>query len=140
MFRRKLAFLGNFFDAPIKDKEGKIWPTSEHMYQACKASTPEEREVFRKHPKKGLKALARHTYKTNWDKLKYDYMYRVVKSKFRQHPELLCRLKATPDNMLVEYNYWHDNYWGDCQCGKDSCIAQGLNKLGEILKKVKYEL
>lgn len=82
MFRNELAFLSNFYDAPIRDKQGKIWPTSEHMYQACKASTAQEREVFRTHPKKGLKALAKRTYKENWDKLKYDYMYRVVKAKF----------------------------------------------------------
>lgn len=65
-------------------------------------------------------------------------MYMIVKAKFTQHIDLAKKLLNTPDKDLIELNYWHDNYWGSCTCNK--CNNKGLNKLGEILKKVKNEL
>lgn len=32
--------LSNFYPSPIKDSDGLIWPTSEHLYHASKFSDP----------------------------------------------------------------------------------------------------
>lgn len=37
---------------------------------------------------------------------------------------------------IVEGNYWHDNYWGNCTCDKCKNI-EGQNKLGKILMKIR---
>ena len=43
------------------------------------------------------------------------------------------------DIMLIEGNYWHDNYWGNCLCPKCKEI-EGQNQLGKILMKVRSTL
>jgi hypothetical protein len=54
-------------------------------------------------------------------------------------PELREWLVATYPIPLVEGNYWHDNYWGDCSCNK--CQATpGINKLGKMLMDLRERL
>ena len=77
--------------------------------------------------------------RNDWDLVKDDIMYKVVKAKFQQNEELLERLKATGNMLLIEGNDWHDNYWGDCTCNKCKHI-KGKNKLGKILMKLRKEL
>ena len=38
---------------------------------------------------------------------------------------------------LIEKNYWHDNFWGVCTCGK---CSTGKNHLGTILIQVREEI
>jgi predicted NAD-dependent protein-ADP-ribosyltransferase YbiA (DUF1768 family) len=65
-------------------------------------------------------------------------MYEVVLAKFDQHPELLTRLLATDESLLIEGNWWHDNFWGDCRCGKKpECRAMGENMLGKTHMKIR---
>lgn len=45
---------------------------------------------------------------------------------------LRVKLLATEDEELVEGNYWHDNFWGNCSCPKCKDI-QGKNVLGTLL-------
>lgn len=69
----------------------------------------------------------------DWDIVKYDIMYNIVKAKFTQHPYLLQLLKSTENSKLIEASPY-DYYWGE---GKNKT---GLNKLGEILMKIRSEL
>ena len=46
---------------------------------------------------------------------------------------------ATAPAPLLEGNYWHDNYWGDCKC-KTCEKTEGQNKLGRILMIVRKEI
>ena len=46
----------------------------------------------------------------DWDDIKYDAMYFTVYNKFFQNRNLAVRLIETYPNLLVESNYWHDNY------------------------------
>ena len=71
----------------------------------------------------------------DWEAVKDDIMEEVVREKFLQNPELLRLLLDTGDTELTEGNRWHDTYWG-----VDIFSGQGLNRLGEILMKLRAEL
>jgi len=65
-----------------------------------------------------------------WDNRKLGEMRRLVGDKADDHPEIAFALVCTADELLVEKNTWHDNYWGDCTCLR--CFRVGENHLGEI--------
>lgn len=138
-FRDSYRFLSNFYPCRIEVK-GKVWPSSEHLYQAMKSTDGKVQEVIRTFPFKGLKAMGREiTLRPDWDEVKEELMYRIVKLKFTQNSDLREQLLATGHVTLIEGNTWHDNYWGDCQCTK--CISTvGKNTLGSILMIVRQEL
>ena len=56
-----------------------------------------------------------------------------VNAKFSTNESLKKRLLETGDEELIEGNTWNDTYWGVCK-------GVGLNKLGEILMRVREEL
>jgi predicted NAD-dependent protein-ADP-ribosyltransferase YbiA (DUF1768 family) len=41
------------------------------------------------------------------------------------------KLLATGEEILVEGNTWHDNFWGRCSCR--NCRGKGVNHLGQLL-------
>jgi predicted NAD-dependent protein-ADP-ribosyltransferase YbiA (DUF1768 family) len=59
-------------------------------------------------------------------------MYKIVKAKFEQHPELAAKLKALTGE-IVEENTWNDRFWGVCN-------GFGSNHLGKILMRIREEL
>ena len=76
----------------------------------------------------------------DWEDVKEDIMYEVVKAKFEQNEDLKKLLLSTDDKVLIEGTTpWHDNYWGNCECRRCKDIP-GLNRLGIILMKVRSEL
>lgn len=129
-------YLSNF--APCRNGvmyEGKIYPTSEHAYQAAKTLDENEREVIRKASSPGIaKKLGRHCkIQPNWDNLKFGVMGEIVRNKFARNSELRVMLLQTEDAYLVEGNTWGDTIWGVCE-------GKGSNHLGKILMKVRREL
>ncbi len=128
--------LSNFALYPIRLK-GKIWPTSEHYFQAQKFSGTPYEDKIRKvaSPMKAAELGRSRTVKLrrNWDSVKDSIMYEAVKAKFTQHVELTELLLATGTKNLVEHTE-NDEYWGDGGDGK------GLNKLGKILMQIRNEL
>lgn len=117
--------------------KGKVWPTSEHYFQAQKfAGTEHEGAVLRAGSPTIAARIGRdrkRPLRRDWESVKDDVMYEVVKAKFSQHPELRQILLATGDAMLVEHTE-RDSYWGDAGDGS------GKNKLGQILMRVREEL
>ena len=115
------------------------WPTSEHYYQAQKfigtidahlcetirqATTPEE-----------AAALGRdrnRVVRSDWDHVKCQVMYEVVRVKFQSHPEIQAVLLGTGDQLIIE-NSPTDCFWG---CGVD---REGENHLGRILMRIRAE-
>jgi len=69
----------------------------------------------------------------DWERVKDDIMYQVVKAKFEQNDELKEKLLATGNEELVEGNTWNDMYWGVYD-------GKGYNVLGTILMLVRHEL
>lgn len=138
-FRGKLGFLSNFHLCDIRDKDGVVWPSSEHAYQAMKFQSAMVRESVRKHPLTGLKKYCRTLagFRQDWEQVRDKFMELIVRAKFKQHPDLMEKLKATSPMVLIETNGWHDNYWGSCFCPR--CGSKGQNELGKLLMRIRKE-
>ena len=126
----------NFSAHPVRLK-GKVWPTTEHYFQAQKfAGHPDEEEVRQAASPMIAARMGRsrsHPIRPDWETGKDDVMREVVRAKFDQHPELRELLLATGDATIVEHTT-NDSYWGD---GGD---GSGKNMLGRILMEVREEL
>jgi ribA/ribD-fused uncharacterized protein len=136
-FTGGFQFLSNFYPAPIKMK-GLIYPTVEHAFQAAKTLDDAEREWVRqcKAPGQAKRMGKKVTLREDWDEIKVEAMYQMVRMKFRI-PVLRKLLLNTGEAKLIEGNTWHDNFWGDCKCG--NCKNRGRNQLGMILERVRKE-
>lgn len=140
-FQRQYRFLSNFFPAPIqrKGEDGKVWPTSEHLYQALKCVNPSDMETIRRATTPGNAKRLGNVFEihSDWnDKSKEDAMRVCLFLKFSQNKNVRRLLLATGDAMLVESNRWHDNYWGDCVCSRCS-NQKGQNILGKMLMSLR---
>jgi N-glycosidase YbiA len=126
----------NFAAFPIRLK-GKVWPTSEHYFQAQKFAGTEHAEAIRKTRSPMIAARMgrdrKKTLRRDWEAVKDDVMRDAVRAKFTQHPELRSLLLATGDAQLVEHTT-NDAYWGD---GGD---GSGKNMLGRILMELRDQL
>lgn len=126
-FSGEYAFLSNFW----KEWDGK---TVEHFFQACKTDDDEEQYfiIGAATPGEAKRLGRKATLRPDWEEIKDNDMYVLVKDKFG-NPELKAKLLATGDAELVEGNTWGDTYWGVCR-------GVGQNKLGQILMRVREEL
>jgi ribA/ribD-fused uncharacterized protein len=130
----------NLYKRPI-EFEGENFATSEHAYQAGKPRKPEVREWLMAAPSPALLAMAAHglyvwDINSDWSKVKFDRMKRVLLAKFTQHEDLRALLVETGTARLVE-SATVDNavnrLWGEVN-------GIGKNKLGELLMEVRAEL
>ena len=139
-FKNEYRFLSNFIDSPIVIS-GEIWPTVEHIYQVSKTLNRKEQEQIRlaTTPGKAKRLGNKITLRSDWEKVKFDKMFKFVALKFKQNKKLKQKLLDTKDTLLIEGNYWHDNIWGDCFCSKCKNI-KGQNWLGRILMRVRSNL
>ena len=135
-FTGKYAFLSNF------SQSYGAYPTVEHRYQAAKTLDAIEADSIMMCPTPGgAKRLGRSvTMRPDWDDIKLDVMYQLVLQKFGHDRVLKIKLLATGNAELVEGNYWHDNYWGECRCLKCKENITPQNHLGRILMRVRREL
>ena len=132
----KFGEFSNFATYPI-EIGNKIWPTSEHYFQAQKFTDSTYINKIRK-AKSPLTAarLGRSRkipIKTNWEKIKDSVMHLAVTEKFLQHAELQELLLSTENRKIIEHTL-NDSYWGD---GGD---GSGKNMLGRILMNVRSQL
>ena len=119
--------------------DNKVWPTTEHYFQAQKfVGTPYEeairelsfpREAFDFSRKPAVSCWRR----SDWEQVKEDVMHKALLAKFTQHDSLFNLLLGTDDRVLVEHTR-NDSYWGD---GGD---GTGKNRLGNLLMKVRQTL
>jgi len=144
-FRGDYNFLSNFADSPF-DYEGFHYNTVEHAYQERK-TIDETRRILIREARTAKEAArlgrAKETIlRPSWlNGLKREVMQKLVWEKFKQNPLLATMLLETRDAILIEGNYWHDNYFGICSCSEchDSGI-QAENILGEILMDVRIRI
>jgi ribA/ribD-fused uncharacterized protein len=132
-FRGEHEFLSNFYPASV-NYEGRLYPTTEHAFQAAKSMDQKVRESVRRAPTPGQAKKMGNNLKIrrDWESVKYNVMLDVVRKKF-QHPELRQRLLDTGNATLVEGNTWNDTTWGVCR-------GRGKNWLGRILMQVRSEI
>lgn len=126
----------NFAPFPIRLND-RIWPTSEHFFQAQKfAGTPHEEEVrLAKSPMIAARMgrSRKRPLRPDWEKVKDEIMMQALRAKFGQHPKLRNLLLETGDRPIVEHTA-NDDYWADGGDGK------GRNRLGLLLMALRSEL
>lgn len=134
-FRNEYWFLSNMFPAEMK-VNGLTFTCAEACFQSFKTTDLEERKRFQDLNGFEAKKLGRRiSIRPNWNEIRLEVMYLVVKAKFRQHPELTDKLIRTcnrPNIEIVEDNTWGDKFWGRCN-------GIGENNLGKILTKIMTE-
>lgn len=143
-FRGKYYFLSNFYNARVTYK-GFTFQNNESAFQSAKLidfSKVGETKLwydgkeysFLDAPPNVAKMIGRRVpLRPDWEEVKYDVMYEIVKAKFIQNPDLKEKLLSTGDEYLVEGNHWGDRTWGQVN-------GVGKNWLGKILMKVREEL
>lgn len=137
-FRGERFFLSNYYVCKIT-YEGIDYSSVEAAFQAAKTLHVEKRmEIAEMSPDLAKKAGRRVELRPDWEEVKFSIMEELLRIKF-SNPMLRDKLIATGDEELVEYNTWHDNIWGDCDCEKCANIP-GQNNLGKLLMKIRSEL
>lgn len=142
IFKDQHAFLSNFYilTYPIRWR-GINYKSSEHFFQAMKTLDPIERlNIANCQTAGATKKLGRKvSLRANWDDIKDSVMKIGLILKFSMNNKLAYLLLATENQTLIEGNYWHDNYWGNCTCPK--CTNKpGKNQLGLTLMHVRKTL
>lgn len=133
-FTGNFSFLSNFSSHSFVDWRGVEWKTTEHFYQAAKTDSLKEKAliIFAHTPGKAKRFGQNVELIKDWNKKKISIMYRALKMKFDQNLDIQKKLKSTFEYKLIEGNYWHDNFWGNCFCDKCKKI-EGRNYLGQLL-------
>lgn len=136
-FSGSYAFLSNFYTSNMRGRT----TTVEHYFQAAKTLVPDEQQAIlaARDPGMAKKLGRKATLRADWDEVKVRVMRLNLRWKFAD-PELRQRLISTYPSGLVEGNQWHDNFWGNCTCGRPSCAEPGQNNLGRLLMELRREL
>jgi ribA/ribD-fused uncharacterized protein len=117
--------------------DGKLWPTSEHYFQAQKFEDAEHQESIRQAKSPMIAARMgrdlKKPFRRDWESVKVVIMRKVVRAKFSQHDDIHQVLLSTGNAKIVEHTE-NDSYWGD---GGD---GSGKNMLGRIVMEVREEL
>jgi GTP cyclohydrolase II len=128
----QLGFLSNFFPCRILF-DGKLWKSTEHIYQASKFNDPKVQEDVRQIelPRDAF-LFSRENQKhirVDWEAVKLEMMFNILMEKFIQNNHLREELLFC-NGYFVE-NSQKDYFWG---IGED---GNGENNLGKLLSKVK---
>lgn len=107
--------------------------SAEAAFQSAKSTDLNIRKqfccLFPKQAKKMGRAIR---LREDWEEVKDQVMYDILKSKF-SNERLRQLLLQTGNKELIENNSWNDTYWGVCN-------GKGQNKLGKLLMQVREEL
>lgn len=132
-FRGLYHFLSNFHEASVY-WDGITYRNNEAAFQSAKLVDKNERLQFADMSPNEAKKLGRVVaLRKDWEDVKLNIMYEIVKAKFTQNAGLTIRLLETGDALLEEGNHWGDRYWGTVN-------GIGENHLGKILMRVRAEL
>lgn len=156
VYSKYVAFWGsafsNFFPCNFV-YDGVEWNCSEQCFMAMKAKHFNDEEIYAKildaKTPKEAKKLGREVKNfddTEWSKVRFNYMYEIVKEKFKQNDYLLEFLKNDDfkDKKFVEGSPI-DGIWGvkidyRNDSVNDERFWKGENLLGKVLDKVREEL
>jgi len=129
----KGSFLSNFYESSI-ELDAVVYRNAEAAYQAMKSNDSLVRVKFINLNGASAKALGKRIeLRKDWNDIKLDMMYKIVKNKFMQNSTITKLLIDTNDKVIIEGNNWGDIYWGICN-------GIGENNLGKILMKVREEM
>lgn len=132
-FREKYYFLSNMYPALVTFGN-MTYSCVESAFQAAKCTNPADRKKFTTINGYEAKKLGRRVnLRKDRESVKLNIMYRCVKNKFANNPDLKLKLLGTKTAILIEGNTWNDTFWGVCN-------NVGENHLGKILMRVRDEL
>ena len=140
-FIGKYEVFSNFSPAKVI-YDNVTYPTVEHAYVAAKTMDRRFRRSVAMSPASQAGKMKKWgrtvNMRSDWDKVKLEIMQDLVTQKFNKYNDYSKYelLLGTGDQLIIEGNYWHDNFWGNCLCNKCMKI-KGENHLGLILMKVR---
>ena len=129
-FFGKYRWLSNFWACTLNlsfEGVALYFNCVEEAYHACKSKDVEVRRMFCGVGPCEAKHMGRQVQlRDDWNEVRLDLMYFLVKQKFKQNPSLWEQLDMTDSQYLEESNTWNDRFWGVCN-------NIGQNQLGKIL-------
>ena len=141
------GWLGNMAPYPITDETGRIWRTTEHLFQALRFSDEDVRNAIgRTVSAMSAKMLARANASrmtvVPQSEADIDNMRYCLRLKVEQYPELRQQLLATGDELIVEdvTNRQRGSalYWGGVPTVDGS--FRGINRLGALWMELRAVL
>ena len=129
----------SYCEKPIRGQGIEYW-TVENFYQAMKTKDLSERaKIAKMTPKEAKRYCGKHNkafkLREDWDQIKIDVMEWALVRKFVPGTNDYDKLMTTKGE-IVEWNNWHDNFWGQCKCDRCKNI-KGKNTLGKLLMKIR---
>lgn len=140
-FKGDFADFSNFAPVQIYYK-GINFPTVEHAFVASKSNDQLFRFNISQIPAhragEAKRRGKRMVLRRDWELVKLKNMKRFLMQKY-SYERYRRLLISTVDAIIIEGNYWHDNYWGDCKCRKCKDIP-GKNHLGNLIMSVRSNI
>jgi len=134
--QKEFKFLSNMYLCKI-EYNNYIFPSSENLYQFMKI--PDELkdkyiDIYTNvSPEKSKWISRKNPIREDWDKIKINVMYNVLKLKFNQHKDLKEKLIQI-EGPIIEWTTWNDTFWGI-----DLKTEKGNNWLGKLLMQLRNE-
>lgn len=124
------------FDEPLI-YEDITYLSVENFYQAMKLDNIEDKKYIASlPPRKSKTQIRKYNIRNNWDmKEKIKVMQIALNHKFNLSTSWGKKLLETGDDEIIEWNNWHDLFWG-----KDIETKEGLNHLGQLLMNIRSRL
>ena len=146
-FKGEFDWASNFYMKAPFYVGGQLFKSSEHYFAACKTTDANWcRWIIDGDRPADAKRLGQQCpIRPNWDVVRVPTMADALWYKFIQNRDIQQKLTDTDTQEMVEGNWWHDNFWGDCHCNNKSgkhpeCLNPGLNKLGLSLMNLRTYL
>lgn len=137
-YEREFYVFSNFSSFQVEWR-GRVWPTSEHAYQAAHFfDTASElvEEIFSARSAHEAFKIAKangHRAPTDWEETKVGIMEDICRHKLQQHPYVQQKLLQTQNLPLVEDSPTDDCWgWGPNRDGR--------NELGKVWMRLRDEL
>lgn len=131
-FHGEYRWLSNFWPCSIMHL-GMLFESVEAAYVASKTYDPIEiMYISTLTPSQAKKYGRTLELRSDWEKVKVNIMYGLLKKKFKRHTDLGDMLEKTGYVELIEGNTWGDTFWGVCN-------GVGENMLGKLLMQVREE-
>ncbi len=139
-FSGEYRWLSNFaqLDYPI-EINGALFKTSENAYQAMKCKNESDFVTFQEMTAAESKKMGRLVEQDpSFQENKLVVMKTILDLKFRQE-SFKRKLLETGGRYIEETNFWHDNFFGNCNCDECKDVI-GLNHLGKIITEIRNDL
>jgi ribA/ribD-fused uncharacterized protein len=139
------GWMGNMAPYPIK-VDGKVWLTSEALFQGMRYDDEEIKEIIRKEKSPMGAKMKAKKYKNQMvvvpmSPQDVENMKKCVRLKFDQHPKLKEMLLKTGDRTIYEdignRNGERHKFWGMKKVSENE--VDGNNMMGRILMEIRDE-